>query len=104
MAPFDKRAVWILRRRHVPMVFLCLLLALSIPNPSIAQTTTSGGLTGVVTDPSGAVVIDAEVQIKNDSKGTIQSAITDRGGGHRFFFLTPAVYRLSVCLTAVRTC
>jgi Carboxypeptidase regulatory-like domain len=103
MASSDQRTDQALFARYVVLVLLCLLLALSIPNPSIAQTTTSGGLTGVVIDPSGAVVIDAEVEIKNDSKGTIQSAITDRGGVYRFFFLTPAVYSLSVSHTGFRT-
>jgi hypothetical protein len=49
---------------------LDLLLVTVISSLSIAQTTTSGGLTGVVADPSGAVVVDVEVETKKTSKGS----------------------------------
>jgi hypothetical protein len=61
-----------------------------------AQTTSSGGLTGVVTDQSKAVVPDADVEIKDSRKGTIQSIKTDREGVYRFFFLAPSTYTLKV--------
>jgi Carboxypeptidase regulatory-like domain len=61
-----------------------------------AQTTTSGGLTGVVSDPSQAVVPDALVEIRDTAKGTLQTAQTDRDGVYRFFFLTPSRYMLTV--------
>ncbi len=61
-----------------------------------AQTTTSGGLTGVVTDPSHAVIPGAGVEIRNDDKGTLQLAKTDRDGVYRFFFLSPSRYTLTV--------
>jgi Carboxypeptidase regulatory-like domain len=78
------------------LLWLDLLLVTLISSLSIAQTTTSGGLTGVVTDPSGAVVPDAQVEIKNDSKGTTQSMKTDREGAYQFSFLAPARYTLTV--------
>jgi hypothetical protein len=61
-----------------------------------AQTTTSGALAGVVTDPSQAVVADAVVEIKNGAKGTSQSTRTDREGIYRFLFLAPGRYTLTV--------
>src|SRR5580693_7797273 len=75
---------------------LGLLLVLPISNLSLAQTTTSGGLAGVVSDPSHAVVPDALVEIRGNSKGTLQSARTDREGVYRFFFLSPGSYTLVV--------
>ena len=72
------------------------LLALSYPGMLTAQTTTSGGLTGVVTDQSGAVLPNTEVQVKDNSKGTMQSTKTDRDGVYRFFFLAPSTYTLTV--------
>jgi len=78
------------------LVLLALLSAIPIPKLSIAQTTTSGGLTGIVTDPSGAVVTDAKVAIKDDTKGTGQSTKTDQQGVYRFSFLTPRRYTLTV--------
>jgi hypothetical protein len=103
MASFDKLAVRTLSRRFMLLLFLGLLLVLLISSLSIAQTTTSGGLTGVVTDPSGAVVPDAEVGITNTSKGTNQSLKTDRGGAYQFSFLAPARYMLTVAHAGFQT-
>ena len=61
-----------------------------------AQTTTSGGLTGVITDPSRAVVPNADVEIKDNAKSTHQLTKTDSEGVYRFFFLNPARYTLTV--------
>lgn len=73
-----------------------LLLLLSVSRVSIAQTTNTGGLTGVVSDPSHAVVPDADVEIKDNFKGNVQSTSTDRGGVYRFFLLAPSAYTLTV--------
>jgi hypothetical protein len=43
---------------------------------SSAQTTASGRLTGVVSDPSHAVVPNAVVGLRDETKGTIQTAKT----------------------------
>ncbi len=62
----------------------------------MAQTTTSGSLTGVVSDPTGAVLPDTDIQIQDNAKGTTQSTKTDREGVYRFFFLPPSRYTLTV--------
>jgi hypothetical protein len=67
----------------------------SIPN-SPAQTAITGGLTGVVSDPSHATVPDAKVEIRDATKGTTQTAETDADGVYRFFFLAPGRYTLTV--------
>ena len=78
------------------LLSLILPLLFSLSNNLSAQTTTSGGLTGVVTDPSSAVVPDADVEISDNAKGTIQTTRTDREGVYRFFFLPPSRYGLTV--------
>ena len=103
MACSGKIEVQTFNRRRMFLVFLGLLLGVWICNLSLAQTTTSGGLTGVVTDQSGAVVIAADVEIKNRSKGTAQSVKTDREGVYRFFFLAPDRYTLTVSHGGFRT-
>jgi hypothetical protein len=80
-----------------PRLLGCSLVALvCLSNEPRAQTTTSGGLTGVITDQSTAVVPGADVEIKDNSKGTTQSTKTDSQGVYRFFFLAPARYLLTV--------
>jgi len=80
-----------------PLV-LSLLAVLTICPPSelTAQTTTSGALAGVVTDQSNAVIAGADVEIRDNAKGTTQSTRTDREGVYRFFFLLPGTYTLTV--------
>src|ERR1700724_759044 len=84
-----------MRLRLTRSLFSGFLLAVCLANELTAQTTTSGGLTGVVTDPSSAVVPDAAVEIKDNTKGTTQATKTDRGGVYQFFFLAPGRYRLT---------
>jgi len=84
-------------RWKLPIQLLVTLsLVLCPTRDSHAQTTTSGGLTGVVSDPSHAVVPDASVLLRDNSKGTIQTAQTDSDGIYRFFFLAPGRYTLAV--------
>ena len=75
-------------------LFSLLLLAVLFASDLNAQTTISGALTGVVTDQSNAVVSNADVEIKDNSKGITQSTKTDREGVYRFFFLAPGRYVL----------
>jgi len=76
----------------------CLLLAtfLYAADRMAAQTTSSGGLTGIVSDQGYGVVPDAHVVIKDDAKGVTQSTVTDSAGIYRFFFLAPGRYALTV--------
>src|SRR5688572_27139971 len=48
--------------------------------PAIAQGVTSGGVTGTVTDPSGAPIEGAQIQIRNTKTGFSSGAVT-RGNG-----------------------
>jgi hypothetical protein len=82
--------------RAASLLCYALLLAISLASRLNAQTTTSGGLMGVVTDPSNAVVPDADVEIRDDAKGAILKTKTDQEGVYRFFFLVPSRYTLKV--------
>src|SRR5258708_9159831 len=90
------RWVGLMRLGPTRMCFPSLLLVVCLSGELNAQTTTSGGLTGVVTDPSHAVVPGADVEIRDTAKGTTQSTKTDRDGVYRFFFLSPGRYTLAV--------
>src|SRR5215831_4275033 len=79
------------------LLTLALLIgvSLSFSNKLNAQTTASGALAGVVTDQSMAVIADAEIEIRDEARGTTQSTRTDRRGEYRFFFLAPGTYILT---------
>jgi hypothetical protein len=100
--PLCESSVRATRSRLTHLLFSALLLAISFSTELTAQTTTSGGLTGVVTDPTHAVVLGAEIEIEEQSKGTTQSTKTDREGVCRFFFLEPGKYTLTVTCDGFR--
>ena len=60
-----------MRLRPISILLLAVLLVTaSRPDKLHAQTTTSGGVTGVVTDQSHAVLPNADVEIRDINKGT----------------------------------
>ncbi len=85
----------------LPLARILALFLFSIQN-SNAQTTNSGGLTGLVSDPSQAVVPAAIVELRNNTKGTLQTTKTDGEGVYRFFFLAPGRYALTVSHSGFR--
>src|SRR5580658_9793885 len=60
-----------------------------------AQTQTTGEITGVVSDPSGAVVAAAKVTLRDNAKGTTQSTATNKDGIYHFQLLNPSSYTVS---------
>lgn len=71
-----------------------LMLALGI-SPAYCQTT-YGSIMGAVTDPSGAVVPQAEVTVTNLSTSETRSMVTAGNGLYQFVNLLPGRYRLDV--------
>jgi Carboxypeptidase regulatory-like domain len=63
--------------------------------PVKAQTTSTGSIAGKVTDPSGAVVPDAKVDLKDLDRGGTQETKTNKDGGYRFDLLPPGNYSVS---------
>jgi hypothetical protein len=63
-----------------------------------AQSVTSGDIVGLVADPSGAVIPNAQVTLKSDEKGnTLVQSTSDRGT-YRFSLLAPGNYSVSVAV------
>jgi len=86
-------------KRFFAIVF-AILVALSLGSTRLAaQTSTSGDVSGVVTDPSNAVVPDAKVSLKDNSKGNTQETKTSKDGGFHFYLLSPGSYTLAVSAT-----
>src|SRR6201996_8464387 len=83
---------------------LALLASLSLCSTRLsAQTSTTGDITGVVTDPSGSVVPDATVTLKDQTKGATQESKTSAQGAYRFYLLTPGPYTVSVTASGFQT-
>ncbi len=63
--------------------------------PLMAQSSTTGGLTGTVTDPSGAIIAGATVTIANLGTGQTRTVTTDANGSYKFTQLQPGNYSVT---------
>ena len=83
-------------KRFFAAVF-ALLVVLSLSSTRvIAQTSTTGDIAGVVTDPSGATVPGAKVSLKDETKGNTQESTTNKDGVYHFYLLSPGPYTITV--------
>ncbi len=78
--------------RSVLLILLASVSLLLAAGDLYAQTQL-GSLTGVVTDPSGAVIAKAAVRLINSSGGSIDTT-TNRDGAYEFKNLAPGTYSL----------
>jgi hypothetical protein len=68
-----------------------------------AQTTTSGSIAGIVTDPTGAVVPDVNINLKGLSRGVAQDTKTTKEGTYRFDLLLPGKYSVKALAANFQT-
>src|ERR1700728_561061 len=62
---------------------------------ALAQTNSTGALTGTVTDASGGVVVGATVTITNLGTGQERTATTGSDGVYKITLLNPGNYKVS---------
>src|SRR5579883_295567 len=75
---------------------LALALALTISSQYLrSQSLTQGGVNGTVTDPSGAVIPNATVELKNNDTGATATRTTTSTGAYQFPFLAPGSYTIT---------
>src|SRR6266851_3915277 len=73
----------------------CVLVA-CLTTEAVSQSLTSGDLIGLVTDPSGAAIPNANVKLTNNATGATQARSTTDQGTYRFSLLSPGTYTLSI--------
>ncbi|MCU1283967.1 MAG: TonB-dependent receptor plug [Acidobacteriales bacterium] len=74
-------------------LLMCLCFATSMVT---AQSTTSGAVSGVVTDSSGAVVPGAKVEVRNTGTNSSVNLVSDDTGRFRAVNLQPGNYEVKV--------
>ncbi len=82
------------------VVLLSLSVLLVLAPMALAQSETTGDLTGTLTDASGAVIPDSPVTITG-SFGEIKEAKTNAQGQYRFSLLQPGEYTLNLSATGL---
>ena len=76
------------------MLFRVLAIAVLVA-PALAQTS-RGGVAGTVTDPSGAVIVDAEVRLTNKETGVVRSSTTNLVGVYHFDAVALGTFDLEI--------
>ena len=74
-----------------------------VPRAAWAQSATSGAVHGTVSDPSGAVVPGATVELINKDTNSVQSTTTDEAGQYSFTGVRPGQYAINVSLSGFST-
>ena len=88
--------------RCVRLAVSLIALLLFFPALLSAQSVVTGGLTGIVTDPTGSVIAGATVNLQNQSTSELQSTTTGAAGAYQFTLLKPGTYVLSVSQTGFK--
>ena len=81
----------------------CFAVLLLCVSPALAQTSSTGALTGTVTDPSGAVIVGASVTATNTGTGAERSTTTDASGAYKLSLLSPGSYRVKFAAQGFKT-
>ena len=84
---------------------LCIvaLLALLLPFIAAAQSVVTGGISGSVTDQTGAVIVGAKVTLTSATTGETQAVSSSSSGAYGFSLLKPGRYTLSVTQQGFKT-
>jgi carboxypeptidase family protein/TonB-dependent receptor-like protein len=88
--------------RRLAAALLMLTTACLFGVTVLAQQYT-GSVTGTVTDPSGAVVPNAQLRLVDEQKGFSFTAVSDSTGGYVIRAVPPGTYKLSVEAQGFRT-
>jgi hypothetical protein len=78
------------------------VMALLLPGVLVAQSSTQGAITGTVVDPTGAILPNIPVTIKNVDKGFSATQTTNSAGVFSFPLVEPGNYLVTIEATGFR--
>ncbi len=81
--------------RKMRTLYICILLIFGFAALAHAQIS-RGTITGIITDPTGAVVAGARVVATEEATGANSSAVSNKSGEYTIPFLAPGTYRVTV--------
>ncbi len=96
------QAFLIYRRASARFTLLGYVLALILPSAVFPQSITTGSVTGIVTDQTGAAVPNATVTLTESGTNVSQATDTGAQGDYRFAFVAPGSYRVEVTQSGFR--
>ena len=81
---------------------LSVVVGLLLASVAVGQSIVTGAITGAVTDPSGAIVSEATVTLKDPATGQVTTLTTNTSGIYQFSLLKPGVYVVTVSHTGFK--
>jgi len=78
------------------------ILILFVVAASLLAQDPRGGITGTLTDPSGAAIPGVTVRATNTETGVAASAVSNSAGQYQIPFLSPGIYRVTAELTGFK--
>src|SRR5258708_7896685 len=85
-----------LRESSIRRFAIAALLFAVTAAVSMAQTGSTGGIAGVITDPAGSVVPQAEIKVTNTETGETRTTMSQTNGAYIVPLLPPGLYRVDV--------
>src|SRR5262245_16895149 len=79
----------------VQILVICSLVVVSSLNV-YAQSASTGALVGTVTDPTGAVLQNAQIVLRKTGTGESRTTVTGQDGSYRLLLLSPGEHELKV--------
>jgi hypothetical protein len=88
--------------KRITRVLLLGILVLGLGLPALAQSG-RGTITGVVKDPSGAVVPGADITITEKDTGVVTRTVSTQAGAYRAPYIPPGTYKITAALAGFKT-
>jgi hypothetical protein len=98
-SPLVPRSFHIRISKLAAICFTCAISCLA----SRAQTAGTGALAGIVTDPSGASVAGAQINVISEDTGEFRTSTSATNGSYLVAFLLPSLYEVEVAHSGFKT-
>src|SRR5712671_8143327 len=86
-----------------PNKLLAVIAFAALPAANLPAQSIYGTLTGIVSDPSGAVVAGASIKLRDQQSGSQRDTVTNSDGYYTFASVPPGAYQLSVVASGFET-
>ena len=91
-----------LKCASIALSILLLCLAVSV-SPALAQSSSTGAISGTVSDPSGGVIAGSTVVATSLATGQSRTVATDSSGFYKFSLLPPGNYKVKFSASGFKT-
>jgi hypothetical protein len=99
-----KKEGWIMHPKKVAFLLFVVVFTFSVLISVPLRAQVAGAtLTGTISDPQGAAVVNAKVSVKNGATGIVTETATNSSGVYNLVNLKPADYAVTVSMTGFNT-